>query len=357
VKSGERIADEMGQIAKSYRIINFFGTDDNFFNNTDRTLEIAESLANKVSTGQRPYCKIRYGTEATVHDTIRLKEHLPLIRRSGLRALWMGVEDMTASLVKKGQSEDKTLESFRLLRDSGIVPVPMMMHHDSQPLVSWKSDYGLLNQMRMLRKAGALFTQVLMLTPSPGSKWFAETYTSGCAFDAVGGKQVEPHLVDGNYVVASKHPRPWIKQLNLLAGYTYFFNPIRFFFALIFSKSRIPLADAETRPATEVRKYSRWKNLRRRVYLKLRSHLVDAGVQLFGMSGLLHTYRHTLGWAWSLYRGKIDRRNQAPTSRVPMRSVAGGPASHALPGTPIADGRQVQVPLEVLRESSRSDAA
>ena len=169
-----------------------------------------------------------------MHDTIRLKEHLPVIRQSGLRALWMGVEDITASLVKKGQSEDKTLESFRLLRDNGILPIPMMMHHDSQPLVSWKSNYGLLNQLRTLRKAGALFTQVLMLTPSPGSKWFADTYTSGCAFDAVDGKQLEPHIVDGNYVVASKHPRPWIKQLNLLAGYTYFFNPIRFLVALGF---------------------------------------------------------------------------------------------------------------------------
>ncbi len=47
VKSGERIAEEMRQIAESYGIINFFGTDDNFFNNTQRTLEIAETLAAK----------------------------------------------------------------------------------------------------------------------------------------------------------------------------------------------------------------------------------------------------------------------------------------------------------------------
>ncbi len=146
----------MREIAASYGITYFFGTDDNFFNNTERTLEIAETLARKVAAGRRPYCKIRYGTEATVHDTLRLQEHLPVIRQSGLRALWMGVEDLTASLVKKGQSEDKTLESFRLLRSNGIMPVPMMMHHDSQPLVSWKNNYGLLNQLRALRKAGAL---------------------------------------------------------------------------------------------------------------------------------------------------------------------------------------------------------
>ena len=103
----------------------------------------------------------------------------------------------------------------------------MMMHYDAQPLVTWKSNQGLLNQLGRLRKAGALYTQVLMLTPSPGSKWYEDTYTSGLAIAEVNGTAVEPHIVDGNYVVASKHPRPWLKQLNLLAGYTYFFNPLR----------------------------------------------------------------------------------------------------------------------------------
>ena len=156
VKSGERVADEMEQIAGTYDINNFFGADDNFFNDTKKTLEIAEALARRISAGKRPMCKIRWATEATVHDTIRLQEHLPVIRQSGLVAIWMGVEDLTGTLVKKGQNESKTLESFRLLRQNGIFPVPMMMHHDSQPLVTRRSNYGLLNQLRTLRKAGRL---------------------------------------------------------------------------------------------------------------------------------------------------------------------------------------------------------
>jgi len=197
VKSGERIADEMGRIVSTYGISNFFGTDDNFFNDTNRTLEIAETLAKKASTGQRPWCKIMYGTEATVHDTIRLQEHLPLIRRSGMAAVWMGVEDLTGTLVKKGQNQSKTIEAFQLLRSNGIAPIPMMMHHDTQPLVTFKNNYGILNQMRTLRKAGALYTQVLMLTPSAGSKWYEDTYTSGTAFDSVNGEPIAPHIVDG----------------------------------------------------------------------------------------------------------------------------------------------------------------
>jgi hypothetical protein len=106
----------------------------------------------------------------TVHDTLQLKDQLPLVHEEGCRALWLGVEDLTAKLVKKGQGADRTTEAFRALRDVGIGPMPMMMHHDTQPLVSRGSNYGLLNQVELLRKAGAVSMQILMLPPrrAPG---------------------------------------------------------------------------------------------------------------------------------------------------------------------------------------------
>jgi radical SAM superfamily enzyme YgiQ (UPF0313 family) len=357
MKSGERIAEEMGRIVSTYGISNFFGTDDNFFNDIRRTLEIAETLARKASTRQRPHCKILYGTEATVHDTIRLKEHLPLIRRSGLAAVWMGVEDLTGTLVKKGQNQNKTIEAFQLLRGSGIAPIPMMMHHDTQPLVTWRNNYGLLNQMRTLRKAGALFTQVLMLTPSAGSKWYEDTYTSGMAFDSVNGRPIAPYIVDGNYVVASKHPRPWVKQLNLLAAYAYFFNPLRMLLALFWSFSRLPLADVETRPPEEVARYSPFRKVGRKIFLKVRAHLLDAGVQALGMCGLFHTLRRTIVWAWHLARGSIQHSSHAPASRLAMRSPDGCPASHALPGTPLAGSSPKQIRMPPSSVYPHSDAA
>jgi radical SAM superfamily enzyme YgiQ (UPF0313 family) len=356
-KSGERIADEIEQISNAYGIINFFGTDDNFFNETKRTMEIVEPLARRAATGKRPFCKIRWGTEATVHDTIRMKEYLPLIRQAGLRAVWMGVEDLTGTLVKKGQNESKTIESFHLLRQNGIMPIPMMMHHDTQPLVSRKTNYGLVNQLHTLRKAGALYMQVLMLTPSPGSKWYGDTYTSGLAFDSVDQQPIAPHIIDGNYVVASKHPRPWLKQLNLLAGYTYFFNPLQLLVSLVFSKSNIYLADAETRPAAEIARYSPLKRLTRKIYLKFRAHVTDAGIQAFGMLGLFHTYRRTLGWAWKLYRSPIEHSSEAPRSILPMRAPDGSPASHALPGTPAVEAVPTIVPLNRFPQLPIRDAA
>jgi hypothetical protein len=46
-----------------------------------------------------------------------------------------------------------------------------------------------------------------------------------------------------------------------------------------------PRADRETRTPDEVARYSVWKRFRRQLYLKARAHLIDAGVQLFGMYG------------------------------------------------------------------------
>jgi radical SAM superfamily enzyme YgiQ (UPF0313 family) len=118
MKSGERIADEMWRLNQDYGLCHFLGTDDNFFNDKARALDIVDKLAGAQFDGVRLNKQARWYTEVTVHDTLKMKEHLPLIRESGCRALWLGVEDLTATLVKKGQSADKTTEAFRALRDA-----------------------------------------------------------------------------------------------------------------------------------------------------------------------------------------------------------------------------------------------
>ncbi len=301
-KSGSRVADEMVRLHRQYGLRYFFGADDNFFNNAERTLEIVKTLAGVVVEGRPLRRRIRWGTEVSVHDTLKMKEHLPIVRRAGVRALWLGVEDMTGTLVKKGQTVDKTTEAFRLLQAHGISPMPMMMHHDSQPLYTRGSPYGLLNQVKLLRKAGAVDMQVLMITPATGSKLHEEAYTSGLAYESVGGKRIEQYMIDGNYVIASGHNKPWKKQLNLMAVYLSFYNPLRFLMALVRPRSGI--------------------------------YFLDAGIQLAGMWGLTKTLRRTLDWALRLRWGRITRRTKAPVSRIPIRSADGDQASHALPETP-----------------------
>jgi radical SAM superfamily enzyme YgiQ (UPF0313 family) len=298
-KSPARIADEMKRLHEDYGIRFFFGADDNFFNRKERAVAIFEALATtKFADGTPLGKRIGWGTEATVHDTLVMRDHLRRGRDAGLKALWMGVEDMTATLVKKGQSVDKTGEAFRLLQRAGIHPMPMLMHDDSQPLVSFKSARGLLNQIQLLRNAGAMTVQVLMLSPAPGSRLHEQTY-GGLAYRSVNGRPVEQHLIDGNHVVASRSPRPYVKQLNILFAYLFFYNPLRFVKALVLPKNR-------------------------------RGHLADAGLQLFGMLGWLRNVWRTPPWLYHLMRGKIVRYEEPPTSEIPFRGVAGGRASHAL---------------------------
>lgn len=324
VKSGERIADEFRRIHDDYGIRNFFSADDNFFNNKARTLDIVETLARTQIAGVPIRKRIRWGTEVTVHDTLQMRDHLSTVRKAGVRSLWLGVEDMTATLVNKGQSVGKTVEAFRLLAQHGIAPMPMMMHHDEQPLISrGPKPYGLLNQVRLLRKAGAVSMQVLMLVPATGSKLFAGTFTSGMAYESVAGRKVEEHMLGGAYVIASHHPQPWRKQLNMLTAYAYFYNPLRFLVAIVRPKSKLYLADAI------------WQGL--------------------GMWGLLQTARRTLGWNVRLLRGTVVRKTAPPISAFPMQSIDGSTASHALPGTILAKAIEPKRwPLATRDEVARS---
>ncbi|MHC4338753.1 MAG: B12-binding domain-containing radical SAM protein [Planctomycetota bacterium] len=309
LKSPERIVDEMKTLYREYGFRLFFGADDNFFNDHERTLEIVTALSRATVDGDLPIRKrVRWGTEATVHDTLKLRDHLSTIRSSGLRGLWIGVEDLTATFVKKGQNANNTLEAFELLRYHGIHPMPMMMHHDGQPLYTKGRPYGLLNQARMLRKAGAVSFQVLMMTPSTGSKLYEEAFTRGISYKSVNGREIQPYMTDANYVVASEEKSPWRKQRNMLVSYLFFYNPLRFLKALVFPNSRL--------------------------------YLADALAQIHGMLGLTQTVRRTVPWIWHLWRGRIVRHTKPPISRVPMRSPTGGRASHALEAQVERDRRE-----------------
>ena len=155
------------------------------------------------------------------------------------------------------------------------------------------------------------------------------------SYASVDGVAVEPALTSGMHVIATRHAQPWMRQLNLLAAYAYFFNPLRFLAALVFSKSKIPLVDAETwpPPATARSGVHRTK-LTRRLKRRLGAHLGDAALQLFGMWGLMVTVRRTIGWTLHLARGRIKRHTSVPTSPIPMRAASGGPAAHASSVTP-----------------------
>ncbi len=295
-KTPERMIEEITAITTKYGIRNYFGADDNFFNDHDRTLEWVEKLNAATIDGKRFGKVARLMTEATVHDVFTMKKHLRSIRTAGFRALWLGVEDMSGALVKKGQTTDQTCQAFELLIKNRITPNPMMMHHDDQPLISRGNSSGLLNQVRMLAKSGALTLQVLMLTPSAGSKLYEGTFESGMVIDRVGGKKLEAYMYDGNHVIASNARHPWKKQINLLLAYMLFYNPVRLAVNSVYWHRR-----------------------------RLPTHAI---AQIWGMYGLTQNIRRTVGWMFRLMLGHIVKRSQAPVSGYPVVTPDGEKAPH-----------------------------
>jgi radical SAM superfamily enzyme YgiQ (UPF0313 family) len=285
-KGPDRLRDEMAEMAERTGINAFFGTDDNFFNNRETVADIFSGLVKGKVHGKPFRDAIFFGTEGTEYDVFKNQDLLALCRDGGLRAIWFGIEDMTAELVKKGQSPEKTRKLFELLNSHGICPMTMMMHHDGQPLTSRGSLYGLLNQVRYLRKSGSVSVQVTIISPSVGSKGYEENFEKGMVIESANGQPLEDYQYDGNHCIATEDPHPWRKQMNIYLSYASFYNPLNF-----------------------VRAIANWKD-------PLWSYRVM--YQAYGMVGLVKSFKQGFNWLWNLYKGPVTKMTELPRPKLPM---------------------------------------
>jgi hypothetical protein len=332
-KSPQRFADEVQHIYETFGIRNFFGTDDNFFNNRDTVVALMEELSTRKTTdGKILGSKIRFATEATEFDVHKNLDILPLCRKGGLRAIWFGLEDLTAEVVNKGQTVNKTEQLFAYMNEIGIMPMAMMIHGDHQPLISKRGDMsGVMNQARFLFKHGAVSYQCTYLGPAVGTRSFEEALNSGAMYKSVGRDPIPQAYYDGNHIVASEHDKPWWRQLNLVWAYGTFYNPVnmvRTLGGMVFGKDSV--------------------SPKRFLY------------QLVGNGGLLLTIPRLGYWAWKMRRGPIERITSAPRARIPLENAGSRepmnwtilhplPEAHGLtPGSFNGSGDQKGVRLPVV---------
>lgn len=297
-KSPQRMAAEIRHLHETFGIRQFFGTDDNFFNSRQTVIDLMTELARTKSFGQRLSNRIRFFTEATEFDVHKNRDLLPLCRLGGLRAIWFGIEDITAELVNKGQTAGKTAELFALLRRYGIEPMAMMIHNDDQPLRSRPGDLsGLLNQARYLFDTGAVSYQCTYLGPAIGTRDIEPSVEAKLLYKTVGGERIPEAFNDGNHVVASRHPRPWDRQLNVLRAYASFYNP----------KSMLRIL-------------SNWR--------KDRLAINRLAYQVIGQIGLAITIPKHLLWARKLKRGPIEVFDGLQPARIPLVDATSGEQIH-----------------------------
>lgn len=226
-KSAERFADEVARMHAELGFTYFFGTDDNFFNDRATLEAYLDALSARQVRGRPLGDRVRLTVEATEHDVYVNRDLLPRARRAGLREIYFGIEDLSAELVRKGQSPERTQEIFPQMTALGIAPMVMVMHFEDQPLRSSDPQrplVGLLDQADFVQAAGAVTYQCTIIAPAVGSKMFPEAMASGEVFASVGGKPVPDHCYDGNHVVAAKTDEPWTIQQNVLTAYRRFYG-------------------------------------------------------------------------------------------------------------------------------------
>ena len=156
----------------------------------------------------------------------------PLARDAGVHALWFGIEDLTATLINKGQKPTQTIELFRLLGEHKISPMAMMMFHEGQPYHTPGALYGLYNQIKFLHEAGAVSVQCTVHSPAVGTREQEATYAKGGVLRSIGGYTIPEFKYDGNHVVIVAGEAPWKRQVKLIGGYAAFYNPANFVRAL-----------------------------------------------------------------------------------------------------------------------------
>lgn len=287
-KSPERVAEEIQQLAEQMRYRTFFGTDDNFFNDRGSAAAILEAMAAGNVNGRSFRKAVHFATEATEFDVFKNRDLLPLAADAGMKTIFFGIEDLNAKLINKGQTVNKTAELFAEMQRNEIAPYAMMIHHDDQPLWSRKPDQlGVINQAMRLFQMGAAGYHTTYITPSMGARNVETMFGSGIVFDEVAGRKIPEAYYDGNHVIASRHRRPWIRQIQLWLAYSTFYNP--------FNLMRTTFKDLRDR------------NKRRRFKW-----------QIVGNSMLLPSLLKSAPWTASLAFGGVKKHAAAPPRCLPM---------------------------------------
>lgn len=293
-KSPERMIEEFIDCRRHMDTRYFFGADDNFFNSRRYVSSLLEAMASTRFNGKALGRQVRFATEATVIDLYKNRDLLPLAThgRAGMNAIWLGVEDLAANLIDKGQTADIVKELFAAMLANDISPMVMLMHHEGQPFYTVGRLDGLLNQVEFVRKAGAAGLQCTVANPLHGSRWMTESVEKRLAFADVGGRKVVDSDFDGNHVICGIGDDGWKRQVNLLRAYAAFYNPINLFRMLTVRKKAL----ARKRMAQ----------------------------QIWGMTAWVRTAWKLKGHLWRLWRGPVAR-------------VRGWPEAFRRSGSPYVD--------------------
>ena len=165
-------------------------------------------------------------------DVVRDRELLDLMRRSGCKRVYLGLESVNQATLDgfhKSQSVEEIVAGIKLLHEYGINSHGMFVlgaDTDTRQTIRDTVDFVLKHHIDTV--------MLNILTPLPGTVQFAELEAAGRIFDW------RWHLYDAHHVVFTpKLMSAYELQLEVLRGYARFYslrNWLKYFFALRFTK-------------------------------------------------------------------------------------------------------------------------
>ena len=301
-RSPESLVENIRRVIERTGIGFVFGTADNDFAfGGDYLVALYEAMARARVRGGTFRDRLFFGTEATLHQADLYREHFPLMRAGGLRVLYMGIEDLAARLVSKGQNAEKAVRTFKAMNASGVSPLIMLMHHDEQPLQSEAGTLeGLVNQVKFIYEHGAGSVQITYNSPSIGSMGYDEHFSQGTVLERAGVLRIDSRVLDGNHVVSTKDKDKVGRQNNLTQGYEVFYNWRNLLRAGWRYATSLTGGDRAARDVAEVA-------------------LV---FQRGGIRGIRISMKNSIEWRDGLASGDYQFARSAPESAIPIEKVA-----------------------------------
>ena len=176
LKSTKRIADEMAFCYNNYGSRFIWLTDDNL-GAGNRVKEVADEIVQKGFPDD-----LMWFVQARCDDIVRNEKTLPLLRKSGLRWVLLGVESPTKSTLedfKKDMTAEDAKKAVRLLKENDIAAHTMFIIGERKDTA--ESIAHLREFVKELDPDFAIFT---ILTPFPGTEVYNEAKRNGWIEDA-----------------------------------------------------------------------------------------------------------------------------------------------------------------------------
>ncbi len=196
VKTPERIADEMEYIYNEYGSRFIWLTDDNF-GPGDRARRLSEELLRR-DIGD----DLMWFVQMRCDDVVSVKDSLPVMRKSGLQWVMMGVESPrpeTLELYKKGIEPNTALEAVKLLKENDIFTHAMFIIGDRKD--THESIAELREFVSLMDPDFVIYT---VLTPFPGIEFYDEAEENGWIEDHNFSNYDMAHAVMGTETLSRK---------------------------------------------------------------------------------------------------------------------------------------------------------